>query len=455
MFTLRFSYGCCRKACLNILQKAPACNVLSARKMSTHKQVDISERAKEIPESLWVKTVGMVLKYNPINLGQGYPDFPEVVPRSLHDALIKTQSATADVGLNQYTRGQGHPSLCTAISDVYGPLFGREIDPMKEIIMTVGGYEALHCVIYAVTNPGDEVIMIEPFFDSYSETVRTCGGVAKFIPLKLREGGTKSSDFYLDRDELIKMFSDKTKAIIVNTPHNPTGKVFTHEEIEFIADLCKKHNSLYISDEVYEWLVYDDNKHIRAATLPDMWDRTVTICSAGKTFNATGWKTGWAIGPERYITASMKIHQGIIYTIPTPLQVALAETFQIEKNLIGTEKSYWHWLKNVMTEKRSRAFKMLSDAGLNPIIPDGGYFIVCDISNLRDRIPDHYNGLDSLLDTKMQQWLIEEKGVASIPVSAFFSNDHKSEHDTFLRFCFIKSDETLDKAEEVFKKMSV
>jgi len=436
---------------VSVLRRPLGTSTRQCFKMSaTDKQtVDISDAVKEVPENVWVKSVALVQKYKPINLGQGFPDFPEVVPQHLRQALINTQLPGADNNFNQYCRGQGHPEFVSALSELYGPLFGRTIDPMKEIMVTVGGYEALHLTINAVTNPGDEVILIEPFFDSYSETVRTCGGVARFIPLKFREGGTTSADFVLDRDELTSMFNEKTKAIVVNTPHNPTGKVFDREEMEFIADLCKKHNVLYISDEVYEWLVYDGSQHIRAATLPDMWERTVTICSAGKTFNATGWKTGWAIGPEKYITACMKIHQGIIYTIPTPLQVALASGFRHEKPLLGSKDSYWYWLVKTMTEKRDRIYKMLSDAQLNPIMPQGGYFMVADINPLRERVQDV--GSSDILDAAVSEWMVKEKGIASIPVSAFFSKGHKSEHDNFIRFCFIKGDATLDAAEEKFK----
>jgi len=413
--------------------------------------VDVSDAVKLVPENVWVKSVALVQKYKPVNLGQGFPDFPEVVPSHLREALARTQADGADVNYNQYCRGQGHPELVAALAEMYGPLFGRTLDPLKEIMVTVGGYEALHLTINSVTNPGDEVILIEPYFDSYSETVRTCGGVARFIPLKLREGGKNSADFVLDRDELSSMFNEKTKAIIVNTPHNPTGKVFDREEIEFIANLCKQHNALYISDEVYEWLVYDGSEHIRAATLPDMWERTVTICSAGKTFNATGWKTGWAIGPEKYITACMKVHMGLIYTIPTPLQVALASAFRHEKSILGTESSYWHWLTKTMTEKRDRIFKMLQEAQLDPIMPQGGYFMVADISRL-----GAVAGIDRskvVLDDALSEWMVKEKGIASIPVSAFFSKAHKADHDNFIRFCFIKGDKTFDAAEEKFKEL--
>ena len=198
---------------------------------TTDKQtVELSEAVKTVPENVWVKSVELVRKYNPINLGQGFPDFPEVVPQHLREALIATQLPDADNNFNQYCRGQGHPELVSALAEIYGPLYGRNIDPMKEIIVTVGALESLHLTITAVTNPGDEVILIEPFYDSYSETVRTCGGVARFIPLHLKKGGTTSADFVLDQQQLASMFNEMTKAIVVNTPHNPTGKVFSRRD---------------------------------------------------------------------------------------------------------------------------------------------------------------------------------------------------------------------------------
>lgn len=421
--------------------------------MSSSKEtpLELSNLVKGIPENIWVRSVNLVRQYNPINLGQGFPDFPEVVSDKLRAALIATQAPGATVNFNQYCRGQGHPDLVSALADLYSPLYKRDIDPMKEILVTVGGYESLHCAINAVTNPGDEVVLIEPFFDSYGETVRACGAKARYIPLTLKAGGKTSGDFTFDREVLAGLFNEKTKAIVVNTPHNPTGKVFTRDEVEFIADLCKKHNCLYISDEVYEWLVYDDREHVRAATLPGMWERTITVCSAGKTFNVTGWKTGWAIGPEYLISAAMGVHQGIIYTCPTPIQVALATVLKDEKKLLGTEHSYWKWLRDNLTLKRDRMYKMASEAGLHPIMPEGGYFMVADASKAGINPPTPEENMQ--FDQRFVEWMVKEKGIAAIPVSAFFSPDSKKLNDHFIRFCFIKGDDTLDAAEEKFKAL--
>jgi len=410
--------------------------------------VQISDQSRDAGENVWVRAVNLVNQYKPVNMGQGMPDFTEVVPQSLKAALIKTQSPDAPVTNNQYTRGQGNVQLVNELADIYSPLFKRTLDPMKEILVTVGGYESLHCCVNAVVNPGDEVVIIEPNFDSYGVTVKNRGAIAKFVTLKLKPGGTSSADITFDRDEMRKAFTSKTKAIIVNTPHNPTGKVFTKEEIEFIADLCKEYNCLYLSDEVYEWLAFD-KEHIRAATLPGMWERTLTCCSAGKTFNVTGWKTGWTIGPEYLVTAAMKIHQTIIYTVPTPLQIALAETFKIEKQLVGTEHSYWQWLQSDLIAKRKRVWEAITNAGLKPITPEGGYFMMVDIKDFQPDLPAETSHLTH--DFRVSEWLIKEKGLATIPLSAFYSEGSKKANGHYLRFCFIKGDKTLDAFEEKLK----
>lgn len=421
--------------------------------LSTNEPIELSNACKSIPESLWVKAVSMVQKYKPVNLGQGFPDFPEIVPKRLRANLISTQSDDAPVFCNQYARGQGQVDLVRELALLYGQFCGRTINPMSEVLVTVGAYEALHCIISAVVNPGDEVILIEPYFDSYGETIRALGGKARGVPLRLKPGGKTSKDFVLDRDELRDTFNEKTKCIIVNTPHNPTGKVFSQEEIEFIADLCKEFNVLYLSDEVYEWLLYDDNKHFRVASLPDMWERTVTVGSAGKTFNATGFKTGWVYGPEYLISAATNFHQGIIYTIPTPIQVALAETLKQERQLLGTPHSYWSFLGETMTKKREQMFKIASEAGLNPIVPEGGYFMIMDLSTLDFNPPGENK--DELYDVRCMEWLIKEKGIACIPVSAFYTKENKQEFCKFLRFCFIKGESTLALAADKFKLLGV
>ncbi|KAG8237223.1 hypothetical protein J437_LFUL013724 [Ladona fulva] len=272
-------------------------------------------------KSVWVEYIQLALETKPLNLGQGFPDYacPDYVTKALAEV-----AQGENVLLQQYTRGFGHPRLVTALARLYSQLIGRPIDSQKEVLVTSGAYEALFSTIQGHVGPGDEVVIIEPFFDCYEPMVLTAGGKPVFVPLrpKKMDGALVSSaDWVLDPEELTAAFSEKTKAIILNTPHNPLGKVFSRKELTFIADLCLRWDALCIADEVYEWLVYSPNEHIRIATLPGMWDRTITIGSAGKTFSVTGWKTGWAYGPASLMVNLQLVHQNCVYTCPTPIQV--------------------------------------------------------------------------------------------------------------------------------------
>jgi len=383
-----------------------------------------------------------------VNLGQGLPDF--ATPKCISDGLITTTKDNT-VALNQYTRSQGHPRLVKAIADIYGPLYKRELNPLTEVLNTVGAYEALYCIMMSMINEGDEVILIEPFFDCYAPMTRLAGGKPIGVPLRSKPGMTSANEFYLDKEELEKAFNSKTKAIVVNTPHNPTGKLFSMEELEWLASLCKKHNVLYISDEVYEWMVYDGKEHIRMATLPGMWDRTITVCSAGKTFSITGWKVGWAIGPADLIASCATIHAQCLYTMATPLQEAIACAFEHELENFNKPNSYWKWLNDTLLDKRNRLAKMIEGAGMIPIIPCGGYFMMVDVSPLKKEFPD--DGTDDTYDMRFAKWLLKEKGLATIPVSPFHSKELKGHARNFIRFCFIKEDETLDAAEKILKAL--
>ncbi|KAI5632030.1 aminotransferase class I and II domain-containing protein [Phthorimaea operculella] len=272
-------------------------------------------------KSVWVEYIHLAAEYKPaVNLGQGFPDYH--APKHVTNALAEI--ATGDNPLlHQYTRGFGHPRLVQNLAKLYSPLIGRELNPMTEILVTSGAYEALFSAILGHVDTGDEVIVIEPFFDCYDYMITQAGGISKFIALKpkTKPGETlTSADWVLDEAELASLFNSKTKMIILNTPHNPLGKIFTRKELELIADLCKKHNVLCISDEVYEWMVFEPHQHIRIATLPGMWERTITIGSAGKTFSVTGWKTGWAYCPASLMQNLQVVHQNCVYTHSTPVQ---------------------------------------------------------------------------------------------------------------------------------------
>ncbi|XP_078502717.1 kynurenine--oxoglutarate transaminase 1-like [Lissotriton helveticus] len=284
--------------------------------------------------------------------------------------------------------------------------------------------------------------------------VRMAGGTSVYIPLRPSpaEGHNpaSSTDWRLDPAELSAKFTKRTKAIVVNTPNNPLGKVFTRKELQLIADLCTKHNVLCFSDEVYEWLVYDGRTHIRIATLPGMWERTLTIGSAGKTFSATGWKVGWVMGPDHLLTHLRTVHQNSIYHCPTAAQEAVAHGFQLEMEHFGQPESYFVQLRQELQEKRDRLLQCLTAVGMRPIAPEGSYFMLADISGFKAEVPAPED-CDEPYDHFFVKWMMEKKGLAAIPVSAFYAEDHKKQFGNFIRFCFAKKDETLDAAEGILR----
>nr|CAD7427666.1 unnamed protein product [Timema monikensis] len=404
----------------------------------------------EVRISVGVEYIQLALEHSPLNLGQGFPDFaaPEYVTKGLAEVT------TGDnVLLNQYTRGFGHPRLVNALSRLYSKLIGRQIDPLSEVIVTSGAYQALFNTIMGHTSPGDEVIIIEPFFDCYYPMVKAAGGVPRFIPLRPKKtsGSISSGDWVLDRDELTSLFNAKTKAIILNTPHNPLGKVFTRRELEVIADLCKKWNVLCIADEVYEWLVYKPYKHIRIATLPDMWDRTVTIGSAGKTFSVTGWKIGWAYGPAHLLKNLQTVHQNCVYTCSTPLQEAVARGFELELQRLGKPECYFESLPRELLSKRDFMAKFLSEVGMIPTIPEGGYFMIADWTSLAGRVRLEEE-TDKNKDYRFTKWMTKNVKLQGIPPSAFYGSEHANLGENYVRYCFIKKDENLQKAAEILQK---
>ncbi|XP_052833493.1 kynurenine--oxoglutarate transaminase 3 isoform X2 [Octopus bimaculoides] len=402
-------------------------------------------------KNVWVEMSKLAVDYNVVNLGQGFPDFKP--PASATDALIEAASNKNHL-LHQYTRGFGQSRLVDVLSKVYSPIMGRTIDPFKEILISVGGYGALYSCINGFLNPGDEVIIIEPFFDCYEPMVRTAGGIPVFVPLRIKDsasdGKMSSAQWKLDEKEFASKFTENTKLLILNTPSNPVGKVFSRSELEMIAALCIKHDVLCISDEVYEWLTYDGNKHLKIATIPGMWERTLTVGSAGKTFCATGWKTGWTIGPAELITSAMVVHQNSVYHVPTITQEAVAIAFEKELQHLNTPKSYFQSLPLEITRKRDALADVLLDLGMQPTIPEGGFFMLADISSLGITIPE--DGTDDPKDFKFVRWLIKEKRFAAIPPSAFYSFDHKHLGEKYIRLCFMKEDETLEAAIKILKE---
>lgn len=413
-----------------------------------------ADRVKGSKPSVWIEFTGLARENNAVNIGQGFTEYAP--PKYLSDALAAVTTGENPL-LNQYTRGFGHPRLVNNLGKLYSKLLNHPVDPMKEVLITVGAYHALFYSIFGLVNPGDEVIIIEPFFDCYEPQVKMAGGVPVFVPLRLSEDIHKSSELLtsgslkLDLNELEKAASDKTKILILNNPHNPTGKVFTEEELLKLADFAKRHDLLVLADEVYEWMTFGDNKMIRFASLPGMWERTVTIGSAGKTFSMTGWKTGWAIAPENIISNLNAVHQNCVYTCPTPLQDAIAQGFEVEMARMDSPECYFHSLaKDELLPKRDRMVKLLSDVGFKPLIAEGSYFLMAEYSALADKIGKPENPNEPK-DYQFVRWLIKEKKLATIPPSCFYCQEHKHLGENWIRVCFFKKDETLESAAKILK----
>lgn len=410
-----------------------------------------ARRTEGVDKNVWVEFTQLAADYKAVNLGQGFPDFSP--PDFVKEAFCKAVSGGPS--MHQYTRAFGHPPLVKNLAKFFSRIVGRDIDPFEDVLVTVGAYQALFSTFQALVNEGDEVIIVEPFFDCYQPMVVMSGGKAVYVPLRPREGSSvlSSGDWVLSAEELAGKITPRTKAIVINTPNNPLGKVYKTEELQMIADLCIKHDLLCFSDEVYEWLTYDGAKHVKIASLPGMWERTVTVGSGGKTFSATGWKVGWAIGSGNILKHLKTIHQNSVYHCPTAAQEAVAQGFEREYELFGTPESYFQQLPAMLHHKRKKLASCLQSVGLQPIMPEGGYFMIADISSIKVDL----NGQsceDEPYDFRFVRWLVREKRLATIPVSAFYSPEHSKDFDKYIRFCFVKEDATLDAAEDILKKWS-
>lgn len=424
------------------------------------------------------------------NLGQGFPDWTP--PQFAVDSLVEA-ALDVDQSPHQYTRTAGHPNLVKQLAARYSIHMDREVDAMKEVAVTVGASQALYLSLQTLVEPGDEVILFEPFFDLYVNQVKLAGGTPVYVPLTFvpynTDDDSSSSndditggDWVLDANALKAKVSPQTKAIILNSPHNPTGKVFTRTEMEDIAEAIELAgpDCVVISDEVYKYIVHATPKeechsrgestlcegHIHFASLPGMWDRTITISSAGKTFSATGWQVGWAIGPQHIMN---RIHQVLPYVqfcASTLVQEALARSLPKADLPYEGFESYYHYLKAKYTRKRDLLGSALEQAGF--AIPDyersagGGFFIFARMGqDIIDQLPEELinvpnpaapNGI-ARRDWALCQWLLEEKGILCIPASPFFSAERVAAtgvSDDFVRIAFCKTDETIQAAATAF-----
>ena len=376
-----------------------------------------SRRIASFGETVFSRYTRLAQEYGAVNLGQGFPDFAP--PAFALDALRE-----AAAGPQQYPPLPGAPVLLDALAEKMGASLGRTLDPVQNVQVTVGATEALFAVMQALINPGDEVVLLEPFYDAYPADVLMAGGVPRYVPLHPQEGGGWALEF----DELKSAFSNKTKAIILNTPHNPTGKVFSEDELDAVIALAETFDAFIISDEVYEHLAFE--KHVSVASRPGGWERTITVSSIGKTFSVTGWKVGWAVGPEELIHPLRMAHQWIPYTVATPLQVASATLLRE-----AVKNGYYEILLRDYKRRRDTLVDALRSTPLKPLVPQGGYFVVAETSAL--------NFAD---DVSFCDALPEQVGVVAIPPSAFYSEPHKGLAKHLVRFAFCKSDEALEEA---------
>ncbi len=380
----------------------------------------MADRVSSFGTTIFSEMTALAIEHDAINLGQGFPDFS--APSFIKQAAI--QAIQNDI--NQYAPSNGLLNLRAAIATKMQEFYDFEVDSSRELVVTSGATEALFAAIIGLVNPGEEVIVFEPFYDSYLPAVRVADGVPRTYTLR-------PPDWYIDPEALAALFSDKTKVIMINTPHNPTGKVYSQDELQLIADLCQKHDVIAITDEVYEHIIFDDCEHLHLAKLPGMADRTVTISSAGKTFSTTGWKVGWAIGQPELVTSIQRAHQFMTFCGAAPLQAGCVQALQAPRD-------YYDELSKMYQTNRDILAEGLDKAGLRPIMPQGTYFMMTDISHL---------GFED--DRAFCRYLTTEVGVTAIPPSAFFNDP--ADGATIARFAFCKSRETLEAAAERLMKL--
>jgi len=380
-----------------------------------------SERARKFTESIIREMTRVCLRHNGVNLAQGFPDFP--APTAIKEAAV--EAIRRD--LNQYAITWGTPALRAAIARKFAWYNGVEVNPETEITVCCGATEAMIASLLAVVNPGEEVIIFEPFYENYGPDAIISGAHPRFVTLH-------EPDWSIDPYELSRAFNDKTRAIVINTPNNPTGKVFSREELEAIARLCVQWDVVAVTDEIYEHILYEGREHLSIASLPGMRERSITINSASKTYSLTGWRVGWAIAPEPIAGSIRKVHDFLTVGAAHPLQEAVAVA-------LAMESSYYAGLAADYRERRDLLLDALEETGFRPYRPYGAYYIMADVGHL---------GFADDIACAMR--LVEQGGVATVPGSAFYSEPARGR--TKIRFCFPKRRETLEAAAERLRKFA-
>jgi len=379
-----------------------------------------SDRALSFTESVIRDMTRVCLKHQGVNLAQGFPDFP--APAEIKEAAVK--AIRADV--NQYAITWGTPALRQAIVEKFSQYNGVVMDPEKEITVCCGSTECMIASLMAIVNPGEEVIVFEPFYENYGPDAILCGARPRFITLH-------EPDWHFDERELARTFNNQTKAIVINTPNNPTGKVFSREELRIIADLCLKWGVVAVTDEIYEHILYDGARHVSIASLPGMRDRTVTINSISKTYSLTGWRVGWAIASEKLTGSIRKVHDFLTVGAAHPLQEGAIAALR-------SDLPYYQTLAEEYRERRDFLRQVLEEVGFRLYHPRGAYYIMTDVGHM---------GFKD--DVECAFYLVEKMGVATVPGSCFYSRPELGK--TKVRFAFPKKMETLGLAAEKLRKL--
>ncbi len=367
-------------------------------------------RMRPFGETIFARMTALAAQHDAVNLGQGFPDTDGPA-----EVLEAARRAIGE-GHNQYPPGPGIAPLREAVARHQQQRYGLAVDPDGEVLVTTGATEAIASALLALVEAGDEVVVIEPYYDSYAAAIALAGGVRRVVPLR--------PDLSLDAEALAGAFSERTRVVLLNTPHNPTGKVFTREELALLAELARRHDAVVVSDEVYEHMTYDGAVHVPIAKLPGMWERTLTIGSAGKSFSVTGWKVGWVSGPRDLVTAVRTVKQFLTFTSGAPFQPAVAHALSMGSGVLEE-------LAVSLQGKRDLLVEGLRAAGLGVTVPQGTYFVVADVAPL---------GVTDAISWCLG--LPERAGVVAVPVSAFC--DDRETMATRVRFAFCKQDAVLE-----------
>ncbi len=394
----------------------------------------LSAKAEKFTESVIREMTRLALKHNAVNLSQGFPDF--AAPTEIKEAA--RQAISDDI--NQYAITWGAKALRDAIVEKFERTQGIRIDPEREITICCGSTEAMMSAMMAIINPGDEIVVFEPYYENYGPDAILSGATPRFV--KMKPPVNENDVWSYDPAELAAAFGPKTKAIILNTPNNPTGKVFTRTELEFIRDLCVRWHAYCITDEIYEHILYDATEHITMARIDGMRERTIVINGMSKTYSVTGWRVGWAIAPPETTAAIRKVHDFLTVGAAAPLQQAGAIALK-------QPQAYYDKLAVTYAEKRARLLKILTASGFKVYKPRGAYYIMTDISAFPDPDPKRFPA--ATRDVRFAKYLVEEIGVASVPGSSFYND--ANDGATQVRFTFCKKEETLAAAEQRLAKL--